>query len=112
MKLSAINKIAKRLSRRYGIVNPPEVLPLKYSRFGECVALGYYDEKQNTVEIHKYALEVWKQKEIQDLLKHELVHALCYQEYGHTGHGKRFTALCNRLGLVGDVILAKSKEVH
>jgi predicted SprT family Zn-dependent metalloprotease len=112
MKLSTVNKIAKRLSCQYGIVNTPEVLPLKYSRFGKSVILGYYNEKRNTVEIHKYALEMWKQKEIQDIVKHELVHALCYQEYGHGGHGKHFKELCDRLGLVGDVTLATTKEAH
>lgn len=112
MKLSTANKISKKLSCQYGIVNPPEVIPLKNSRFGKKVILGYYNEKQNRIEIHKYAMEMWKREEIQEIIQHELVHALSYQEFGKCGHGPHFRKLCNRLGLDGDIKFATSKKVH
>jgi len=108
MKLTSANKISKRISCRYGIVTPPEVTVLPYSRTGKKVALGYYNHDDNKIEINKYVLMWWGMNDITEILQHEAVHALCYQEYGHGGHDKDFRKLCKRVGLTGDAMLAIS----
>ena len=108
MKLAAANKISKRISCRYGVVTPPEVTVLPYSRTGKKVALGYYNHECNKIEINKYVLMWWGMKEITEILQHEAVHALCYQECGHGGHDKDFRELWKRVGLTGDAMLAVS----
>ena len=108
--LKTANKICKKLSCQYGIVNPPEVVPLKYSRLGNNVALGYYDNGGNTIEINKYLFTLWPMDRIRDIISHELVHARCYQDYGHGGHGKRFKELCRTFGLDEDTARAVSRK--
>jgi len=103
MNLKQANKISKRLSSQYGIINPPVVQPLPYSRMGKKVILGYYDNVANQIEINKYALELWNTQQITDTIKHELMHTRCYQDFGHGGHGKRFRILCDLFG-IGDAV--------
>ncbi len=108
MKLTTANKICKRLSCQYGIVKPPEVIPLKYSRVGKNVILGYYNNEDNLVELNKYLLTGGYPKNfIEPIIAHELIHARCYQDFGHGGHGHRFKILCNLMGLSGDITKAK-----
>lgn len=109
ISLKSAKNFSKRLSRQYGVINPPDVIPLKYSRTGKCAILGYYDNHNNTIEINKYALELWKSKDIQDVIRHELIHTLCYQEFGHGGHGSHFKELCDKLGIEGDARYAVRK---
>ena len=108
--LKKANKICKKLSCQYGIVNPPEVVPLKYSRLGNNVALGYYDNARNTIEINKYLFELWPISRIRDVITHELMHARCYQDFGHGGHGKRFKLLCHLYGVDEDTERAISRR--
>jgi len=35
MKITTAKRICKKLSCQYGIVNPPDVIPLKYSHTGK-----------------------------------------------------------------------------
>ena len=107
MNLKTANKHCKRLSCQYGVVNVPEVIPLKYSRMGKSVILGYYNNHENTVEINKYALVVYTTKEILDIIRHELIHARCYQDFGHGGHDKHFRLLCELLGVGKEIARAK-----
>ena len=99
MNLKTANKHCKRLSCQYGIINVPDVIPLKYSRMGNSVILGCYTRNENTVEINKYVLAYYTHKEIIDVIRHELVHTRCYQDFGHGGHGKHFRLLCELLGI-------------
>jgi predicted SprT family Zn-dependent metalloprotease len=89
-----LNTICKKLSCQYGILQAPEVIPLKYSHLGKSVILGYYNHHVNKIEINKYALELWTLKQITDIIRHELMHTRCYQDFGHGGHGKQFRLLC------------------
>ena len=110
MNLKTSNKICKKLSCQYGIVNAPEVIPLKYSRTGKSVILGYYNDGERRIEINKYVLEFGTSKQIWDVITHELIHARCYQDFGHGGHGKAFHIICDLLGIEnGDVRRAVSK---
>jgi predicted SprT family Zn-dependent metalloprotease len=99
MKIPAVNRICKNLSAQYGIVKPPVVVPMPYSRTGKCVMLGYYDDTNNIIQINKYALDYWSQKQIIELIQHELIHTRCYQDFGHGGHGKRFCILSELMGI-------------
>lgn len=110
MKLSTLNRISKKLSCQYGVIKTPEIIPLKYSRTGKSVALGYYDNENNRIEINKYAIELWKREEIQEIIQHEMIHALCYQIYGHGGHGPEFKELCQKRGLSDDIARATKRE--
>jgi predicted SprT family Zn-dependent metalloprotease len=110
MKLTTANKICKKLSAQYGIIKPPKVIPLKYSHMGKHVALGYFDEVRNTIEINQYAMELWNSDRIQEIISHELIHTRCYQDFGHTGHGARFRLLCDLYGVDGDARMATSKR--
>ena len=110
MKLSTVNKISKKLSCQYGIVNHPEVIPLKYSKTGKSVILGYYDNACNTIEINRYALDQWPVNRIREIIKHELMHTRCYQDFGHGGHNKHFRMLCDLYGITGDTKRATSKK--
>jgi predicted SprT family Zn-dependent metalloprotease len=110
MKIKTANKICKRLSCQYGIVKPPEIIPLKYSRTGKSCILGYYDNEDNHIEINKYALELWSIKQITDVIIHELMHARCYQDFGHGGHGKHFRLLCDLFGIGDEIKRAEKKQ--
>jgi predicted SprT family Zn-dependent metalloprotease len=106
------NRISKRLSKQYGIIQPPEVIPLKYSRMGKkSASLGYYDEERNTVELNKYMMICeWPDDPIIETIKHELIHALTWQELGKTGHDKDFRDLCKKHGVTGDAARATAKK--
>ena len=106
MNIKTANKHCKRLSCQYGIVNVPEVIPLKYSRTGTSVILGYYNHQENIVEINKYAFEYFTGKSIAGIIRHELIHARCYQDFGHGGHGKHFRMLCELLGVGKEIARA------
>lgn len=111
MKITTANRICKKLSCQYGIVKPPVVIPMKYSRTGFRVILGYYNESKNEVEINRYALEDWPAKRIREVITHELVHARCYQDFKVCcGHDKRFRLICDLYGIAGDVRHATSKQ--
>jgi predicted SprT family Zn-dependent metalloprotease len=110
MKITTANKISKWLSRQYGVVNPPEVIPLKYSRMGKSVILGYYNHDQNKIEINKYALELWKCQGIKEIIQHELIHALCHQEHGDVGHGPEFKEMCRKCGLSKEIAMAIKRD--
>ena len=110
MNLKTANKHCKRLSCQYGIINVPDVIPLKYSRMGNSVILGYYNHQENIVEINKYAFEYFPGKDIIDIIRHELIHAKCYQDFGHGGHGKHFKLLCELLGINKEI--ARAKKVN
>jgi predicted SprT family Zn-dependent metalloprotease len=85
---------------------------MKYSRSGKCAILGYYDHSDNTIAINKYAIEMWSIKSIVDVIKHELIHARCYQDYDHGGHGEHFQMLCNILGLDKETTRAKKTKAY
>jgi predicted SprT family Zn-dependent metalloprotease len=102
-KLPSLQRSCKKLSCQYGIINTPEIIPMKYSHVGKSVILGYYNNNENKIEINKYAIELWTLKQIIDVIKHELIHARCYRDFGHGGHGVRFGILCELCG-VGDNI--------
>ncbi len=106
MNLKTANKHCKKLSCQYGIVEAPVVVPLKYSRMGKSVSLGYYNNQENKIELNKYMLELWPSKQIVDVIKHELMHARSYQDFGCGGHGKEFRAVCNLVGVGGNVARA------
>jgi predicted SprT family Zn-dependent metalloprotease len=110
MQIKTADKICKRLSCQYGIINAPEVIPLKYSRIGKSVILGYYNKPENKIEINKYALEQWTPKQISEIITHELMHARCYQDFGHGGHGKRFHILCDLFGIGAEIKRATKKD--
>lgn len=112
MDLKKANRISKRLSRQYGIVQVPEVIPMKYSRMGKRAIMGYANEEQNAVELNKYILIFdWPDEPIIETIKHELMHALSYQIYGDTtGHDKRFKDLCRRCGITGDATRSRSSR--
>jgi predicted SprT family Zn-dependent metalloprotease len=103
MNLKQANKISKRLSSQYGIINPPVVQSLPYSRMGKKAILGCYDNHANLIKINKYVLEMWNTQQITDTIKHELMHARCYQDFGHGGHGKQFGLLCDLCELTNDI---------
>jgi hypothetical protein len=109
MKLSTANKLSKKLSCQYGIVNPPEVRLLKYSRRGQSVILGYYNHEENRIELNAYLMELWPYHRICQVIKHELVHARSYQDFGKGGHGKHFRLLCDLFSINIDVRSAHSK---
>ena len=109
MKLTTAKKICKRLSCQYGIIKTPELIPMPYSHKGKCVALGYYDNERNTVEINKYALELWDSERIQEIIQHELVHTRCYQDFWHGGHGEQFQILAELMGVPEHVRIAVKK---
>jgi predicted SprT family Zn-dependent metalloprotease len=111
MNLTTANKICKRLSYQYGVVNPPEVIPMKYSRVGKNVRLGAYDYDENRIEINNYALADWSANRITDTIRHELMHARCYQDFNQRGHGKLFRATCRSFGLEDEVMRAKKTKV-
>ena len=110
MKITTANKICKKLSCQYGIVKPPEVIPLKYSRMGKSVILGYYDDDRRTIELNRYAMDWWPSARIREIIKHELMHTRCYQDFGHGGHDKHFRLLCDLYGITGDATRARSKR--
>lgn len=111
MKLTTANKICKRLSYQYGVVNPPEVIPMKYSRMGKTVRLGSYDYDENKIELNKYTLVWWSLNQITDTIKHELMHARCYQDFKQRGHGKLFRDTCKLFELEDEVARAKKTKV-
>ena len=111
MDLKKANRISKRLSRQYGIIQPPEVIPMKYSRMGRQAIMGYANEEQNVVELNKYILIFdWPDEPIIETIKHELMHFLAYQEYGYHGHGKPFQDLCRKHGISPDTARATKKR--
>ena len=111
MKLSTANKICKRLSCQYGILKPPKVILLKYSRLGKKVILGYYNNQENTVELNKYLITGGYPRDfVEPIISHELIHARCYQDFGHGGHGSQFRMLCDLYGITGDTKRATSKK--
>ena len=100
MDLKKANRISKRLSRQYGIVQAPDVIPMKYSRMGKRAITGYANDERNAIELNKYILIFdWPDKPVVQILKHELMHFLAYQEYGYHGHGKPFKELCKKHGI-------------
>ena len=111
MKLTMAKKICKKLSAQYGIVKPPEVIPMKYSRVGKRVILGYYNHEDNLVELNKYLITGGYPRDfIEPIITHELMHARCYQDFGHGGHGPRFKMLCDLCGVTGDARMRTSKR--
>lgn len=110
MKLKTANKISRKLSCQYGIVNPPSVTLLKYSRKGQSVILGYYNNEDNQIELNAYMIELWPYHRIHEVIRHELIHARSYQDFGKGGHGKHFKMLCNLLGIKGDASNRISKH--
>lgn len=107
MNLTTANKICKKLSYQYGIVNPPEVTPMKYSRMGNAVRVGAYDYDENKIELNKYTLMWWAPKQIVDTIKHELMHARCYQDSKQRGHRKTFRDTCKKFGVEEEVMRAR-----
>lgn len=99
MDLKKANRISKRLCKQYGIIEPPAVLQLPYSRIGKHVGLGYYEKEYNEVGLNKYIMELWPDAAIKEVIQHELMHCLCHQEYGEDGHGKHFKELCKKHGI-------------
>jgi predicted SprT family Zn-dependent metalloprotease len=111
MKYSTAKRICKKLSCQYGIVKSPDVIPLKYSRTGKSVILGYYNNQENLIEINKYVMKLWTANQIREVIQHELIHARCYQDFGHGGHGKRFQLLAEIMGISKEVRTAtKTRE--
>jgi predicted SprT family Zn-dependent metalloprotease len=83
---------------------------MRYSRVGKRVILGYYDHHANTVEINKYAMELWNTEQIREVIQHELIHTRCYQDFGHGGHGKKFQILAKMLDIPDHVRIATKKS--
>ena len=110
MDFKKANRVSKRLCKQYGIIEPPAVLPLPYSRIGKRVGLGYYEKKYNEVGLNKYIMELWPDEPIIETIKHELMHCLCHQEYGESGHGRHFKELCKKHGIDEDTMLATKRE--
>jgi hypothetical protein len=94
------NKMSLRLSRQYGILNPPTVEILPHSRCGKCCIIGFYSRNDNKIYINKHYLGcVNMLKQYREILKHELMHAVSYQRLGIGGHGKHFKDICKEFDL-------------
>ena len=73
--------------------------------------MGYFTPKTNEIFINKYILEQWTNKEIiNDVIKHELMHALSYQiRKDSKYHDKKFKEICEQCGVGGNLSSAKKK---
>ena len=110
--LKQATKVCRKLSHQYGILQPPEVIPLKYSHVGKCVVLGFFDHINNRLEVNRYCFDLWNMEQIKETIQHELVHAACYQKYGKDydgAHDKRFKDMCRSFGITGNVALARKR---
>ena len=99
---SKANIICRSLCNQYEIDKPPQIVSLPEIRYGEEVALAYYNRLHNEIELNLYVINNWIEKEIVTIIQHELMHVLCYQIYpGHYDgdHDERFFNLCKQCGL-------------
>lgn len=108
-RIRMCNEYSRYLSQVYGIINPPEVKILPYSRFGKCVILGCYDSDDNTITMNKYVLLGGNLCDHRTILQHELVHALSYQRFGYGGHGAHFNRMCEEFQMQEDCKRAVSR---
>jgi hypothetical protein len=100
--LSKANIICRSLCQRYGIIKPPQIIPLLEIRRGEDVGIGHYNRLHNEIEINLYVIWRWLEKDIIEIIQHELAHVLCYQIYSGSydgDHDDRFYDVCKRMGL-------------
>jgi hypothetical protein len=99
-RLTRHNKMSVRLSKKYGILDPPTVDILPHSRCGKCCIIGFYSRNDNKIYINKHYLGcVNMLKQYREILKHELMHAVSYQRLGIGGHGKHFKDICKEFDL-------------
>ena len=113
-RIMQIGSVSRKLCHQYGIITPPDIALLKYSRMGKQVNLGFYNRKQNTVELNRYTLELWTLKQITETVQHELIHALCYQKYGDSydgAHDRRFRETCKDMGICKKIASATKKDI-
>lgn len=70
-----------------------------YNRRKRCFGLCYYNTpvRRGRIELSVYILN-HDEAEILETLLHEIAHAITWREYGHTGHGPAWKAVCRRIG--------------
>jgi len=62
---------------------------------------GLFDPQRYAIGISRHLIEAQPWDLVIEVLKHELAHALVFQQYGHddTAHGESFAKACERLGV-------------
>jgi predicted SprT family Zn-dependent metalloprotease len=62
---------------------------------------GVFDPQRYSISISRQLIESQPWDLVIEILKHELAHALVYQQYGHddSAHGEYFEKACQRLGV-------------
>lgn len=84
--------------------------PINIVVFEHPVQLGYFKPKELTIGINSELILNSFNKNVRDILRHELAHYLSYIEIGtnETPHGMHFKNLCRQFGWEEDVFTAKT----
>lgn len=79
--------------------------PIQVATFESKNIVGRFDPKTYQIHINKNLIIETKTKTLKDILRHELIHYLCYIEHGdlEEPHGKRFFDMCNKYSYSDDV---------